>query len=207
MVNARMKRLAVVPAIAIVWILLAQGRRVASQSVPENVAQGGVYQVITPPGKNEVLLVDTRTGHTFLLVGSGLDRKWTLVAKSPRTAHDPATLIVDALGIAANPQFPDRYRFERRPWARGLRITWMRRDGPVSRILRPTDILLAADGMPLYERSDLALVVRTMRPGDKIKLLVWREIPGTAMTCMLPDRKNVTVEVEILAARGKKEKR
>ena len=51
MVNARMKRLVVVSAIAIVWILLAQGQRVASQSVPKNVAQGGIYQVITPPGK------------------------------------------------------------------------------------------------------------------------------------------------------------
>ena len=204
MVNARMKRLAVVPAIAIVCILLAQGRRVASQSVPDNVPQGGIYQVITLPGKNEVLLADTRTGHIFLLVGSGLDRKWMLVTKGPRTANDPATLIGDALGIIATPQFPDRYRFERQPWARGLRITWMRRDGPVSRILRPTDILLAADGLPLYERSDLGLVLRTKRPRDKIKLLVWREIPGTASTCMLPRRKRVTVEVEILAARGKK---
>ena len=106
MVNARMKRLAVVPAIAIMWILLAQGPMMTSQSVPEKVAKRGNYKIITPPGKNEVLLINTRTGQTFLLVGSGLDRRWTLVAKGPRAAAASLTLITDALGIVTKPEFP-----------------------------------------------------------------------------------------------------
>ena len=85
------------------------------------------------------------------------------------------------LGIAGrdmgNEVYPEEIRKEQKELGinTGVQIVSVEEDGSVSGVLEKNDVIIALDGKKIKTMSELQGLLAQHRPGDKVKLTVWRD--------------------------------
>lgn len=115
------------------------------------------------------------------------------------------------LGIAGrdmgNEVYPEEIRKEQKELGTntGVQIVSVEEDGSVSGVLEKNDVIIALDGKKIKTMSELQGLLAQHRPGDKIKLTVWRDKKEKEFTVMLKNAQGNTkvvkkADMEILGA-------
>lgn len=115
------------------------------------------------------------------------------------------------LGIAGrdmgNEVYPEEIRKEQKELGinTGVQIVSVEEDGSVSGVLEKNDVIIALDGKKIKTMSELQGLLAQHRPGDKIKLTVWRDKKEKEFTVTLKNAQGNTkvvkkADMEILGA-------
>lgn len=115
------------------------------------------------------------------------------------------------LGIAGrdmgNEVYPEEIRKEQKELGinTGVQIVSVEEDGSVSGVLEKNDVIIALDGKKIKAMSELQGLLAQHRPGDKIKLTVWRDKKEKEFTVTLKNAQGNTkvvkkADMEILGA-------
>lgn len=115
------------------------------------------------------------------------------------------------LGIAGrdmgNEVYPEEIRKEQKELGTntGVQIVSVEEEGSVSGILEKNDVIIALDGKKIKTMSELQGLLAQHRPGDKIKITVWRDKKEKEFTVMLKNAQGNTkvvkkADMEILGA-------
>ena len=115
------------------------------------------------------------------------------------------------LGIAGrdmgNEVYPEEIRKEQKELGTntGVQIVSVEEDGSVSGVLEKNDVIIALDGKKIKTMSELQGLLAQHRPGDKIKLTVWRDKKEKEFTVTLKNAQGNTkvvkkADMEILVA-------
>ena len=115
------------------------------------------------------------------------------------------------LGIAGrdmgNEVYPEEIRKEQKELGinTGVQIVSVEEDGSVSGVLEENDVIIALDGKKIKTMSELQGLLAQHRPGDKIKLTVWRDKKEKEFTVTLKNAQGNTkvvkkADMEILGA-------
>ncbi|MBS5551554.1 MAG: trypsin-like peptidase domain-containing protein [Bacteroides sp.] len=115
------------------------------------------------------------------------------------------------LGIAGrdmgNEVYPEEIRKEQKELGinTGVQIVSVEEDGSVSGVLEKSDVIIALDGKKIKTMSELQGLLAQHRPGDKIKLTVWRDKKEKEFTVTLKNAQGNTkvvkkADMEILGA-------
>lgn len=115
------------------------------------------------------------------------------------------------LGIAGrdmgNEVYPEEIRKEQKELGinTGVQIVSVEEDGSVSGVLEKNDVIIALDGKKIKTMSELQGLLAQHRPGDKIKLMVWRDKKEKEFTVTLKNAQGNTkvvkkADMEILGA-------
>lgn len=115
------------------------------------------------------------------------------------------------LGIAGrdmgNEVYPEEIRKEQKELGTntGVQIVSVEADGSVSGVLEKNDVIIALDGKKIKTMSELQGLLAQHRPGDKIKLTVWRDKKEKEFTVTLKNAQGNTkvvkkADMEILGA-------
>lgn len=115
------------------------------------------------------------------------------------------------LGIAGrdmgNEVYPEEIRKEQKELGinTGVQIVSVEEDGSVSGVLEKNDVIIALDGKKIKTMSELQGLLAQHRPGDKIKLTVWRDKKEKEFTMTLKNAQGNTkvvkkADMEILGA-------
>lgn len=115
------------------------------------------------------------------------------------------------LGIAGrdmgNEVYPEEIRKEQKELGTntGVQIVSVEEDGSVLGVLEKNDVIIALDGKKIKTMSELQGLLAQHRPGDKIKLTVWRDKKEKEFTVTLKNAQGNTkvvkkADMEILGA-------
>ena len=115
------------------------------------------------------------------------------------------------LGIAGrdmgNEVYPEEIRKEQKELGTntGVQIVSVEEDGSVSGVLEKNDVIIALDGKKIKTMSELQGLLAQHRPGDKIKITVWRDKKEKEFTVTLKNAQGNTkvvkkADMEILGA-------
>lgn len=115
------------------------------------------------------------------------------------------------LGIAGrdmgNEVYPEEIRKEQKELGTntGVQIVSVEEEGSVSGILEKNDVIIALDGKKIKTMSELQGLLAQHRPGDKIKITVWRDKKEKEFTVTLKNAQGNTkvvkkADMEILGA-------
>lgn len=115
------------------------------------------------------------------------------------------------LGIAGrdmgNEVYPEEIRKEQKELGTntGVQIISVEEDGSVSGVLEKNDVIIALDGKKIKTMSELQGLLAQHRPGDKIKITVWRDKKEKEFTVTLKNAQGNTkvvkkADMEILGA-------
>ncbi|RZI99174.1 MAG: PDZ domain-containing protein, partial [Rubrivivax sp.] len=92
------------------------------------------------------------------------------------------------LGVAVqevNQTLADSFKL---PSPEGALVSSVEKGGPAERAgLQPGDVIRSADGQRIVSSADLPAIVSMAKPGDALKLEVWRKGESTSLSAKLGD--------------------